>query len=253
MEKFSISAELFVSVVYKSDFDKVKSEFAVLFDSIARMVEKAHVSLDNLKEFLAYYDDLEAPLQHANTIAKVMRVIQQHSSFINCVYLEYVVERFSITAAKMKIDTYYKFVEKFCKKKLTQHSYMTPFFANQSRHLLSSETITFKLEWTPSKKTLSDIQSLLSKTFKSLSSHIHIVVVGGGCVTVICYAPQYLMGALVKLAQENMKVLVESSVTYLSVGYAVLLDNSALKKGNTHIVSVLALINNTNGQNFCHD
>ena len=160
----------------------------------------------------------------------VLKVVQQHSSLINCVYLEYVVEHFSITAAKEKIDDYYKFVEKFCEERLTQHSYVTSFLADQSKHLLSSETITFKLEWTPSKKTLSDIQSLLRKTFKSLASHIHIVVVGGGSVTVICYAPQYLMGALVRLAQENMKVLMESSVTYLSVGHAILLDNSAKEK-----------------------
>ena len=38
------------------------------------------------------------------------------------------------------------------------------------------------------------------------------------------------MGALVRLAQENMKGLVESSVTYLSVGYSVLLDNSIQEK-----------------------
>ena len=46
----------------------------------------------------------------------------------------------------------------------------------------------------------------------------------------ICYAPQYLMGALVKLAQESKEMLVESGVTYLSVGCAVLLDNSAQEK-----------------------
>ena len=55
-------------------------------------------------------------------------------------------------------------------------------------HFDTSETITFKLEWTSSKKTLADIQSLLKKTFKSLTNHIHMVVVGGS-VTVICYAP----------------------------------------------------------------
>ena len=81
-------------------------------------------------------------------------------------------------------------------------------------------TVILKLEWNPIEKTLADIQDTLNKTFKSLASHIHIVVVGGGSVTVTCYAPQYLMGALVRLAQENMKVLVESNVTYLSVGYA---------------------------------
>ena len=45
----------------------------------------------------------------------------------------------------------------------------------------------------------------------------------------------YLMGALVRLAQENMKVLVESGVIYLSVGYAVLLDSNAQEKVNEQV------------------
>ena len=189
------------------------------------------VLLDDLKKIFDF-DELEIPLQCADTIPKVMRVIQQHSSFINCFYLERVTARLGILAAKEEIDAYYNYVKTFCDERLKEHSYVIPFLANQSRHLIS-ETITFTLEWTPNEKTLANIQGLLRKTFKSLASRIHIVVVGGGSVTVTCYAPQYLMGALVRLAQENMKVLVKSKVTYLSVGHAVLLDKS-IEEVNTN-------------------
>ena len=226
--------EIPVSVVYKDAFDEIQCEFAQLFYSITMIMKEANVSLEDLKEFLAFNHELEPLLQDADTIPKVMRAVQQKSSFINCTILKSVVMHpsFNITAAIEKIDAYYKIVEDFCQHKLTQHSYVTSFLADQSRKedLLSYETITFKLEWNPEKKTLANIQTILSKTFKSLTGSIQVVVVGGGCVTVTCYAPLYLMGALVRLAQKSKEMLVESGVTYLNVGNTVLLDNRAHEK-----------------------
>ena len=203
---------------------------AQLFFDITEMIEEAAVTIQRLKKRLTFFADLRIPLQDADTITDVMKIVQQHTSFTNCTYLETVVNCVNIPAAKREIDAYYSFVEHFCQHKLQQHSYVASLLANRSKHLHYSETITFKLQWNPVEKTLADIRSTLGKTFDILANYIHVKQVKGGCVMVICYAPQYLMGALVKLAQENMKVLVESSVTYLSVGYAVVLDNRAQEK-----------------------
>ena len=218
-----------VSEVYKKDFDRIQSRFARLFHSITKMIEEAQVTLEDLKKLLTFNDNLEALLQDAETITKVMRVVQQQSSFINCVYLEEIADHFKLPEAKKEIDSYELFVDEFCQHKLTQHSYAASLLADQSKYLLSSESITFKLQWNPVEKTLADIQGILRKTFPKLASRIHVKEIKHGCVRVVCYAPQYLMGALVRLAQENMKVLVESSVTYLSVGYAVVVGNNAQK------------------------
>ena len=126
---------------------------------------------------------------------------------------------FKLSQASEKIDTYNEFVEKFCEHKLTQHTCVNSFLAEHTKHLLSSETITLKLEWNPDDQTLGDIQVIIRKTFKSLASHIHVVLVKEGSVTVICYAPQYLMGALVRLGWESREALVEYQVTYLSMVY----------------------------------
>ena len=224
------AGELTVSVEYKKDFDEIQTKFVQLFHDITIMLEEApEVTLERLKKFLMFYDELEAPLQDADTITKIMRIVKSHSSFINCTYLKAVADNFLPSEGRKTIDTYEKFVDKFCQYNLRQHSYVTSFLEDQSRQLLSSETLTFKLEWKPIEKTLANIRDTLRKTFTSLASHIHIVVVGRNSVTVICYAPQYMMGALVRLAQENMKVLVESRVTYLSMGHVVLLDSRAQK------------------------
>ena len=48
--------------------------------------------------------------------------------------------------------------------------------AEQQNHILSTQTLTLKLEWKPADdKTLADIQSLIRKAFKSLSDHVHVV------------------------------------------------------------------------------
>ena len=99
--------------------------------------------------------------------------------------------------------------------------------AEQQNHILSTQTLTLKLEWKPDDKTLADIQSLIRKTFKSLSDLIHVVVVKEGSVTVICYAPHYIMGTLVQMAKESKSMLLENSVSYLSIGYTVVLDSTA--------------------------
>ena len=55
---------------------------------------------------------------------------------------------------------------------------------------------------------------------------MHIVVVRGGSVRVICCAPQYLMTELMRLAQKNRELLVDSGVTYLRVGDIIVVDTS---------------------------
>ena len=166
-----------ISEVYKEDFDRVQSRFVRLFFNTTQHIINHKVSLKNLKIFFSNVG-MEIPLQCIDTITEVMRVVQQHSSFINCTYLEEMANYFDIPEAKMNIDGYQTFVEEFCKHTLASHSYMIPFLAEPSKHL-SSETIVFKLEWSPDEKTLAGIQGLLRKTFMSLACRIHVVVVRG--------------------------------------------------------------------------
>ena len=114
----------------------------------------------------------------------------------------------------------------FCQYELTHHIYMKPFLTAKSTIFLPSTTITFKLQWHPNEKTLTDIQSLLRQAFHEHSVDVHIVVVRGGSVRVICCAPQYLMTELVRLGQSNKTFLMENSVTYLRVGDTIVVDTS---------------------------
>ena len=225
--------ELIVSEVYKHEYGMIQNKFVRLFLDVTKILEnKDCVTLEDLKELLTSYPELENLLQEADTIRKVMRVVRDHCSFISYYYLDAIAEYFNISEITDKVKRFEQSVEEFCKHSLEEHSYVSSFLANQSKHLLSAETISFKLEWSPHNNTLTNIKGLLRKTFKTLASQTQVVCVRGGCVEVICYAPLYLMGALVKLARERRKMLVESKVTYLSVGYTIVVDNSVEKKVN---------------------
>ena len=165
-------------------------------------------------------------LDNAHTISDIIDVIQQNSSFTCCTYLKGVVSRFNVSAATEKIEEYSKFVDDFCQYKLANHIYMKKFLTSNSIDITPSTTITFKLRWSPADETLSHIKHLLQQAFDEQSIYIHIVVVRGGSVRVICCAPQYLMTELVRLAQKNRELLVESSVTYLRVGDTIVVDTS---------------------------
>ena len=220
--------DLFVSEVYQTDFDGIKRKFLSLHLRISKILANSDcVTLENLKELLAFYSELKGPLQAAETITSVMDIVQQHSSVINCSYLQHIAEHFNLPDVGKEIEAYCKRVDEFCQQTIRQHSYVTSFMAEQQNHILSTQTLTLKLEWKPDDKTLADIQSLIRKTFKSLSDLIHVVVIKEGSVTVICYAPHYIMGTLVQMAKESKSMLLENSVSYLSIGYTVVLDSTA--------------------------
>ena len=182
--------------------------------------------MSKLKRFLSKYPNLRDPLCNADTIADVMDLIQEQSSFTCCSYLKHTATRFKITSAVERINDYYKSVDEFCQHELRHHIYMQPFITAKSINMTNSGIISFKLQWSTDSKTLSDIQSLLRQAFGKQSINVHIMVVRGGSVRVICCAPQYLMTELVRLAQKNRELLVESSVTYLRVGDAIVVDTS---------------------------
>ena len=221
------ATQVIVSESYRRDYDDIQGKFVSLFYEVTELFENEEsLTMSKLKRFLSKYPNLRDPLCNADTIADVMDVIQEQSSFTCCSYLKHTATQFKITSAVEKINDYYKSVDEFCQHELRHHIYMQPFIAAKSINMSNSGIISFKLQWRPDSKTLSDIQSLLRQAFEKQSIYVHIVVITGGSVRVICCAPQFLMTELVRLAQKNRELLVESSVTYLRVGDTIVVDTS---------------------------
>ena len=212
---------------YRRDFEEIQNKFAQLFLEITEILEKEEsVRIGRLKGYVSKFPEMKNLLDDAHTISDIIDIIQEHSSLTSCTHLKGVAELFNVSAAVEKIKKYYEFVDDFCQYNLANHIYMKPFFTVKSTEFTPSTSITFKLRWQPNDRTLSDILELLQQAFDEQSVYVHIVVIRGGSVRVICCAPQYLMTELVRLAQKNRELLVESSVTYLRVGDTIVVDTS---------------------------
>ena len=211
---------------YRRDFEDIQDRFAQLFDEVAEILENEEsVTIERLKRFVSRIPEMNHLLDNAHsTISDIIDIVQEHSSITCCTHLKGVARRFNISAVTEKIEKYYQFVSEFCQYELTHHIYMKPFLTAKSTNFTPSTTITFKLRWSPNDKTLSNIMELLQQAFDEQNIYVHIVVVRGGSVRVICCAPQYLMTELVRLAQKNRELLVESSVTYPRVGDTIVVD-----------------------------
>ena len=216
-----------MSAVYRNDYDDIQAEFVKLFLEVAKIFEKKKIMTPGkLKNFLSKFPELKPHLRNAKTTSQVLDVVQEHSSFICCSYLRHAADYFNLPEAIEAIKKYFTYVDEFCSQTLTRHIYMEPFVSTKSLKFAPSTTITFKLGWNPADKTLLDIRELLEKAFHKQHIYVHIVVVRGGSVKVICVSPQHVMKHLVRLAQTNKEVLVWSGVTYLRVGDTIVVDKS---------------------------
>ena len=212
---------------YRRDFEDIQNKFARLFVEVTEILEKEKsVNIKRLRGYVSKFPEMNDSLDNAHTISDIINIIHRHSSLTSCSYLKGVADLFGVSAAIEKIEKYYEFVDNFCQYKLTNHIYVKQFFTVKSIDVTPSTTITFKLRWRPNDKTLSDILELLQQAFDDQCVYVHIMVVRGGSVRVICCAPQNLMTELVRLAQKNRELLVESSVTYLRVGDTIVVDTS---------------------------
>ena len=215
---------------FQKDFESVLNRFVQLFDEVFEILKNEEsVTPAQLKLYVSKNSEMRDEIrdeENVHTISDIIDVIQKHSSYTRCTFLEGLVTRFKVSAAAEKIEKYKQFVEEFCQQELIHHIYMKPFLTVQSTDFNYSTTITFKLRWSPEEKTLSHIQDLLQQTFEEQSVFVNIVVIRGGSVRVIFCAPLYLMTELVRLSQKNRELLVESSVTYLRVGDTIVVDTS---------------------------
>ena len=115
--------------------------------------------------------------------------------------LEEIASQFKLKKVARRIVEYHKILDKFCQHTIADHFYVKSFREDYHRYILSSNKVTFRLQWNAQEKTLKDIRNVLYKAFGYLSVRVEIVVIQDGSVVVVCSPPQHLMEELVRLAE----------------------------------------------------
>ena len=223
-----------MSAEYKRDFIRLQGSFARMFDSMCETV-RSQVPVNNLQRYLSQsFSEFEIPLQDAVTTDDVMKAVRNESSLTDFAYFEEIADHFNLQQVKRSIRNYDSILDSFCQHTLDNHSYVRSFREDYPRYILSSDKITFKLQWKAKEKTLKDIRDVLQMSFQHLADRVQIVVIGDGSVVVVCCAPRYLMEELVRLASESVHMLAEMGVVKMTVGGTEVIS----EKVNCHFCTV---------------
>ena len=216
--------QFMVSEVYHPLFEGKRRELASLFVKITRILKTNSVSLGELKFVLNLFPELKTDVAATESLEDAIVVVRDHTSLINTNYLQAIAENFELVPNAIDlIKKYNESINEFCKQIPTTHAYGQEFMKLSSGRLQKSE-VEFVLGWDTDDKTLSDIQTLLTKAFHDQAKHVMVrKVKRGNSVIVICYAPPHLYEELTRLVKENEVELRKYKVLSVTIGRNVVL------------------------------
>ena len=224
-----LAKEIFINKTYECCFDAMRGKFGIFRKKIIPILSKK-INFEDLKQFLIQcYSELEVELAGIESIDDAMTVVIKHSNIINVAKIETIVDCYDVTEAKELVTGYKEEIEKFSNTKLN-----SMLNKNLSAHCssLACETIKFVLDWEPSDRSLEDIRLLLEKAFGDLGRRVLVRRISeANSILIICYAPLYLMNALLMKAQANLPVLQEKMLLMqLHIGHYCVYDRDLINE-----------------------
>jgi hypothetical protein len=210
---------------FQVEFDLMRGTLASLQRIIAPLIQ--NVPLKDLKDYLRKcYSELKSHLSIAKSADDVIEAIEEKCSIINIAIIENIVNEFKIEGASEPIEHYKQSMEEFCEKQVHQLQIKGPSYS-----LLTCNTIKFILNWNPAQCTLNAIKEVLAVAFKSYNARIEVLSFNDShSITIICYAPRYLMDTLLMEAEENINQLKEMGLKHLTIGYYTAYDDTKDKR-----------------------
>ena len=215
----TIPLQVKLNAIYEYDFDTMRRKFGDLIVTVASFIKASIPSLEELKSYIRKcFPELEDKLAKAESFDIVMNVVRDKDTIINISCLEAIVDHYKVAKAKQHLDDFKTAVDTFCKNIKADICSGQSFKIDSSSLLPTHVTIEFTLGWNAHERTLKDIRGLLSKAFKDMANFVQVRAIKGGSIMVICYAPQYMMDRLLRIAKDNLDLLIEEGVIKLKIG-----------------------------------
>ena len=212
----------------------MRGKFGILIDKVVPVISSNNISLEELKRFLKRSNpELKSQLSRAKSVNAVLKILEKKCNIVNVAALEVIVNRYNIITAKSLVTEYKEEIKAFL-------SNMKLAFALNKKLSLTTgsslicERIAFVLDWEPSTHSFNDICLLLQRAFDDLAEEVIVRIIHKtNSILVICYAPLYLMNALLLEAQANLPVLLkEMNIIQLTVGHCTVYDRRQEKVNN---------------------
>lgn len=220
---------------HEESFESMRGKFGILIDKVVPVISSNNLSLEELKQFLKRsYPELKSQVSRAESVTAVLKIIlEKKCNIVNVAALEVIVNRYEITTGKSLVTEYKEEIQAFLSNMKLAFALDKKFSLTTGSSLIC-ERIGFVLDWKPSTHSFKDIRLLLQRAFNDLAEDVDVQIIRKtNSILIICYAPLYLMSALLLEAQANLPVLLkEMNIIQLTIGHCTVYDRRQEKVNN---------------------
>ena len=204
---------------YSIEFQMMRNELGILCMNTLSLLEEKEVEMSSFTFKLSLsFPELKDDLKKCRSLPEAMaEVIRPRVSLIQIDYLEVIYENFALPRAS--IDAYIESIESFCNRMTVEHAYGQDLMDEFALHISKLESIAFTLDWEGDEHSLKDLLGLFKKLVRQYSKRVKVkVVFPKKSFVVECYVPSHLQSLIVRMIQQNEKILHEEKVLSVTAG-----------------------------------
>lgn len=216
------------------DYDEMRGKLAGLVFDFQKVVEAAHINIDDLKQYIRLYDpdkECSEELRIASNVSEVFVVVRRKlCSLFNYSVLLRIAEKFNLVDGLKVIQSYEAEEENY--RKILASSTLAEELKKENELLncnsSTASTIILKLRWQSVKPlTVSEFEAIIKEVFSELYCFIHLLKVESGSIIVTMCAPEQVIAVLIKLAETKTTYLKEKGVQYLAIADNIIIKDTA--------------------------
>ena len=204
---------------YSIEFQMMRDELGVLCENTLSLLEEKEVEMPLFTFKLGLsFPELKGDLKMCTSLPEaISEVIRPRVSLIQIDYLEVIHKKFVLP--KDSIDAYKEKIESFCNRMTVEHAYGQDLMNEFNRHVSKLESIAFTLNWEGNEDYLRDLLGLFEKLFGQYSKRVKVkFAFPKRSFDVQCYVPSHLQPLIVRMIQQNEKILHEEKVLSVTAG-----------------------------------
>ena len=216
------------------DYDEMRGKLAGLVFDFQKVVEAAHINIDDLKQYIRLYDpdkECSKELRIASDVSEVFVVVRRKlCSLFNYSVSLRIAEKFNLVDGLKVIQSYEAEEENY--RKILASSTLAEELKKENELLncnsSTASTIILKLRWQSVKPlTVSEFEAIIKEVFSELYCFVHLLKVESGSIVVTMCAPEQVIAVLIKLAEMKTTYLKEKGVQYLAIADNIIIKDTA--------------------------
>lgn len=216
------------------DYDEMRGKLAGLVFDFQKVVEAAHINIDDLKQYIRLYNpdkECSEELRIASDVSEVFVVVRRKlCSLFNYSVLLRIAEKFNLVDGLKVIQSYEAEEENY--RKILASSTLAEELKKENELLncnsSTASTIILKLRWQSVKPlTVSEFEAIIKEVFSELYCFVHLLKVESGSIVVTMCAPEQVIAVLIKLAEMKTTYLKEKGVQYLAIADNIIIKDTA--------------------------